>query len=202
VVNSDALGSIEQREMDRIRRKMLQAQSHSPSGMSGMHLLNRPDHINTAHGILVHSKSSMSEDSAYHMGDTLIHNTNTNKTSPFMSSASNSSKNSPYTMGDSMVTNNFTLPVASKVLRREKSDELRPDGIMAASTTRSGILDSSSDEDLSNTPSDVDVDVDDSEYYMDTDMTGDLTDKVLQEFDTSPRVSSDSVYEVMPYPSK
>ena len=115
VVNSEALGSIEQREMERIRHKMLQAQSSSSSlSSSNMTVLNKPSCISTTHDTHVHSStagfSPMTEDSAYMLGDTLIHQVNSNKSSPFLSSTS--SQKSPYTMGDSMTAFPPPLPMA------------------------------------------------------------------------------------------
>ena len=68
---------------------------------------------------------------------------------------------------------------------------------MAVSSTRSGILDSSSDEEGMSNPSDVE----DSEYY--TDMTDEISSKVMAAFESDEAwPPPKALYEVMPNPSK
>jgi hypothetical protein len=121
VVNLDALGSVEQREMERIRRKMQQAQSASSSSslslsLSGMAILNEPDHINTSNDMNTHDRSPVTEESAYVMGDTLINARDPkNRSSSF-----GSTDTSTYTS----MTSHFPppLPVASKARRASEGE--------------------------------------------------------------------------------
>jgi hypothetical protein len=160
--NSDGLESIEQREMDRIHQKVMQAQSSTPLSVTSS-MTAQDNFVKT---------SPLQRDSIYDMGDILVSSQSSSSPHVFQES-------SPYSMGDSMIS------------RKERvgNSGFRHDMELTGSAHRSGVLDSSSSSD-----DDDDVsknDVDDSKYFVDKSSTD----------DPSPR-NSDSLYEVMPCPSK